>query len=76
MTIPALAGPAVIDRTDAGRAAAKRGAIIRTVIEVAAPLIAFYGASTPNGCAYSRSMRSRTRLFAESDVLVNWLTAL
>jgi hypothetical protein len=31
------------DRTKAGRAAAKRHAIVRTVIEVAAPLIAFYG---------------------------------
>ena len=31
------------DRTKAGRSAAKRRAIIRTVIEVAAPLIAFYG---------------------------------
>jgi hypothetical protein len=32
-----------IDRSKAGRSAAKRHAIIRTVLEVGAPLIAFYG---------------------------------
>jgi len=32
-----------IDRTKAGRSAAKRHAVVRTVLEVGAPLIAFYG---------------------------------
>jgi hypothetical protein len=35
--------PEPVDRPDAARSAAKRRAIIRTVLEIATPLIAFYG---------------------------------
>lgn len=36
-------GPEPVDRPDVARAAAKRRVIIRTVLEIAAPLVAFYG---------------------------------
>ncbi|HEX7827141.1 MAG TPA: hypothetical protein VF477_19725, partial [Mycobacterium sp.] len=35
--------PEPVDRPDAERSAAKRRAIIRTVLEVGTPLVAFYG---------------------------------
>ncbi|MEZ0049887.1 hypothetical protein ABIA30_000877 [Mycobacterium sp. MAA66] len=41
-----------VDRTESGRAAAKRRAIIRTVVEVAAPLVAFYGLRAAGGSEY------------------------
>ena len=41
--IPNDIGHNSIDRTKAGRCAAKQRAVVRTVLEVGAPLIAFYG---------------------------------
>jgi len=36
-------GPEPVDRPDAARSAAKRRVIIRTVLEIGSPLVAFYG---------------------------------